>query len=139
MGKESGVNVLFKISNDGGTTYISVAGQKDTQMSGSGNPIDVSDKTTGGWGAVIQGTRSVTITLSGIANWPDTDGLQLLRDAWENQTLIDGRFVLNAAGNNYTGDFSVTQFDLGAAHDGATEYNVTLQNADALTYAATEV
>ena len=71
MGKESGVNVLFKISNDGGTTYNSVAGQSDTQMSGAGNPVDVADKTTGGWGATIQGTRSVTVSLSGFATWPE--------------------------------------------------------------------
>lgn len=136
MGKESGVNCVFKV-DVGSSTFTSVAGQNDTQFSGAGNPIDVSDKTTGGWGATIQGTRSVTVTVSGFANWGDT-ALDKLREAWENQEEVTGRVLLNSSGNNYQGSFSVTQFDIGASHDGATEYNVTLQNAGALTYAAAE-
>ena len=135
MTKESAKNCIFHVSSDG-TTFGAVEGQNDTQFSGSGSPIDVSDKTSDGWGSTIQGLKSATVSLSGVCNWGSDTYYQILRDAWENQTEIDGRVIFNAAGNHYEGKWSVTQFDCGGSHDGATEFSFTLQNAGALTYAA---
>ena len=85
-------------------------------MSGSGNPIDVSDKTTGGWGSTISGTRNMTVTAT-VANWPDTTGLDRLRGVWESGGTVNCEPILNDAGDKYDGA-SVTQFDVGGGYDG---------------------
>ena len=138
MGKESGKNCLFKVTTDEGVSYTAIEGQKDTQWSGSANPVDTSDKTSDGWGSTIAGTKAATVTMSGVCNWGSDTAFQALRVAWENSEVVSGRAVFNSAGNNYEGDWSVTQFDVGGTHDGATEYNITVSNAGPLTYAAAE-
>ena len=138
MSKESGVKVLLRVG-DGATpteAFTALAGQRDTRMSGSGSPIDVSDKTTGGWGSTISGTRNMTVTATGVANWPDTTGLDRLRGVWESGGTVNCELILNDAGHKYGGAFSVTQFDVGGGHDGATEYSITLQNSGQPTYTA---
>ena len=138
MSKESGINVLLKVG-DGVTpteVFTELAGQKDTRMSGAGNPIDSSDKTTGGWGTTMSGTRNMTVTASGIAVWPDTTGIERLRTQWEAGATVNCELILNAQGDKYAGAFSITQFDVGGGHDGATEYSFTLQNSGQPTFTA---
>ena len=141
MGKESGVKVLLKVGDGAtGTTpgevFTTLAGQKDTRMSGSGNPVDTSDKTTGGWGSSISGTRNMTVTATGLAVWPDMAGIDRLRSVWEGGETVNCELILNEAGAKYTGAFAITQFDVGGSNDGATEYSITLQNSGQPTYVA---
>lgn len=137
MAKEKGTNVLLHVSEDDSPeTFVAVAGQRDTRMQGAGNPIDTSDKTTGGWGTSISGTRQITVTCSGLANWPDTTGLDLVRQRWAAGTTIRVKVVLNSTGDAYVFDAAITQLDIGGAHDGATEFSFTLQNSDAPDYLA---
>ena len=129
MGKESGLKVLFEVG-DGATPEVfnPLKGQKDTRMSAAANAVDVSDKTTGGWGSTISGTRSMTVSVSGLCDWGDTV-LTQIETAFLAGAEIAGRFKLNENGDYYGGQLSITQFDVGGAHDGATEYSMTLSNA----------
>ncbi|MFD2206637.1 phage tail tube protein [Kiloniella antarctica] len=130
MAKESGVKVILKVGDAADPeVFTDLKGQKDTRMSGAGNAIDVSDKTTGGWGSTLAGTRNMTVTASGLVVWPDTTGIDVLRGHWEAGTTVNCELVLNDNGDKYSGAFSITQLDIGGASDGATEYSVTLQNA----------
>lgn len=139
MAKERGTKVLLKVG-DGSSpeTFTILAGQRDTRMAGASNPIDIGDKLDADWGATMGGIKNMTITVSGIADWPDTDGLDAIRQAWVSGEDINCRIVLNAAGENYEGAFQVTQFEIGGSYQGATEYSITLANNGAPTYAATE-
>tara|TARA_R100001244_G_scaffold2541_10_gene3993 strand:- start:80 stop:505 length:426 start_codon:yes stop_codon:yes gene_type:complete len=139
VAKERGTKVLLKIG-DGASpeVFSTLAGQQDTRMAGASNPIDVGAKEDGDWGATLGGIKNMTVTATGIANWPDTTGLEAIRVAWQAGTDINCRVVLSAAGQNYVGPFQVTQFDVGGTHTGATEYSITVVNNGAPTYAATE-
>lgn len=139
MAKERGTKVLLKVG-DGSSpeTFTTLGGQRDTRMAGAANPIDVGDKLDADWGSTMGGIKNMTITVSGIADWPDTDGLDAIRQAWVSGEDINCRIVLNAAGENYEGAFQVTQFEIGGSYQGATEYSITLANNGAPTYAATE-
>ena len=141
MAKESGVNIKLQVSaEDSPETWVDVAGQRDTQMQGSASVVDIADKSSGGWGASLAGPRSVSVTCAGVANWPDTNGLELLRSRWDPGASVGAsvrcKLVLNAAGAAYVGDFHITEFSATGTHDGSTNYSVTLQNAGALDYLA---
>jgi len=136
MAKEHGQKVLLQIEDPGTPgTYNTLSGQKDTRMQGAGNPIDASDKTDNGWGSTLTGTRNMTITATGNVNWPDTNGIDQLRQAWEAGTPLNCKIILNNAGNSYTGSFYVTAFDIGGSEQSPTEYSITLQNDGQPTYA----
>jgi predicted secreted protein len=116
-------------------TFNKLKGQKDTRMAGAGNSIDTSNKDTGGFGASIAGTRRMSISVSGVVNWRDTNGWEKLRPHWENGTRPWCKLVMNAAGDIYFGQFAVTQFDgAGGSNESATEYSLTLENAIKPTY-----
>lgn len=135
MAKESGKTVLLKVGDGADPeVFTAVDGQKDTRLSLAASPVDVSDKNTDGWGATITGTKNATVTLSGVAVWPDTKGLKALQDAFQADELINCQLIMNAAGHKWSGPMAVTQLEIGGANDGATEYSITLQNAGALAW-----
>lgn len=137
MGKESGKKVLVKVGDGADPeVFTAIAGQKDGRLALAASPVDVSDKTTDGWGSTITGTKNATVTVSGVANWPDTNGINRIQAAFEADEAINCEFVYNTAGDKYSGPMSITQFEVGGANDGATEYSITLQNAGALEWVA---
>lgn len=135
MGKESGKKVILQVEKAGSPAeYEALEGQKDTRLSMQGAPIDVSDKTTNNWGATIAGTVNATVTVSGFPVWGSETYWEILREAFENGDTVNCKLVLNESGDAYVGALSVTGFEVGGANDGATEYNITLQNAGALVW-----
>jgi TP901-1 family phage major tail protein len=138
MGKEAGTNVLLKVSSGSPSSYVTVGGQQSTEFTGATETADVTDKANGGWGSTITTLIRGTVAVSGVVDFPDTLGWEVIRAAWEARTTVDARLVMDAAGKNYTGMFAVTSFNVSGTHTGAVEYSVTLENADQLVYAATE-
>ena len=136
MAKESGVNVLLQISSGSPTDFKTVAGQQSTEFVGDTETDDITDKSQNGWGSTLNVLRRGTINCSGKADWPDTDGLDAIRAAWEGGTDVEGKAILNAAGAHYRGGWQVTSFNVSGAQNNATEYSFTLQNNGELTYAA---
>ena len=139
MAKESGVQVLLQVadpSNPSPTEFVSVAGQQSTEFVGDTETDDVTDKSHSGWGSTLQILRRGTVNASGKADWPDTNGLDRIRTAWEQQLDIECKLILNAAGAHYRGFFQVTQFNISGTQTTATEYSVTLANNGGLVYAA---
>lgn len=135
MGKESGKKVLLKIGDGADPeVFTSVKGQRDTRLSMQASPTDVSDKTSDGWGATIPGTKQATITVSGVAVWPDTAGWDVLREAFEDEAEINVHLVANTDGDGWKGPVTVTGFDYGGSHDGGQEYSITLQNSGPLVW-----
>lgn len=139
MAKERGTQVLLKVG-DGASpeVFTSLAGQQSTEMNINGNPIDTSDKTTNDWGTALQGIKNMTITCSGQVSWPDTAGLERLRSQMHAGNTVNCRIVLNTAGANYEGAFSITDLSITGDRDNVTSYSLTLQNAAEPTYASSE-
>jgi TP901-1 family phage major tail protein len=135
MAKEAGKNCIVKVGNGATPTEVfnAVQGQRSGSVSFEADSVDVSDKTTDGWGAVIAGTRRATITVGGVAVWGDANGLDRLKEVFLAGENINSQIIVNAAGDGYEGNFSITNFEITGEHDGATEYSFTLQNAGAVT------
>ena len=137
MAKEAGTNVLLKISSGSPTSFVTLAGQQSTEFVGETETDDITDKANGGWGSTLTTLIRGTINVSGKADWPDTNALELIRAAWTARTTIEAQIVLNSSNSHYHGAMAVTQFNVNGTHTNATEYSITLQSAEAMTYAAT--
>lgn len=138
MTKESGTNVLLYVNAGVGspTSFELVAGQQTTTWVGNTETDDITDKGHGGWGSTISTLIRGQVNCSGKADWPDTNGLDQVRAAWQARTQIEAQIVLNSSGKKYFGNFYVTAFNIDGAHNRATEYSFTLDSAEALNYAA---
>src|SRR5690606_18604940 len=122
MAKERGKNVLVKIG-DGGSpeVFTALAGQRNASIQINGNTIDTSDKTSDGWATSLTSLKSLVITCDGIANWPDTNGLDALRVAAtadsDDDAVINARIVLNSSGAYYEATFSISNFQIDGPFD----------------------
>jgi TP901-1 family phage major tail protein len=137
MSKEAGTNVLLKVSAGSPTSFATLAGQQVTEMTGPTETDDITDKDQQGWGSTLNVLRRMTINVRGKADWPDTTGLDIIRNAWENGTDVECQVVLNSSNSNYIGNFTVSSFNISGGFNNATEYNVTLENNGVMTYSAT--
>ncbi len=136
MAKESGVHVLLAVSEGSPISYVTVAGQQNTEFVGETETDDVTDKSQQGWGATLNVLRRATVTCQGKADWPDSSGLDAVRNAWQSGSDLQCRLTLNAAGANYTGLFQVTAFNVSGTQSDATEYGFTLANNGSLVFSA---
>ena len=139
MAIEAGTKVLLQVGNPADpspTQFVTIGGQQNTEFVGDTETDDITDKTHSGWGSTLQVLRRGTVNCSGKAVWPDLTGLDYVRSAWNTQTDIEGKILLNVAGAHFVGFFQVTQFNISGTHLNATEYTITLVNNGPLTYAA---
>lgn len=136
MAKEAGTNVLLKVSSGSPTSFATLAGQQSTEFVGETETDDITDKANNGWGSTLTTLIRGTVNVTGKADWPDTNGLEIIRSAWDSRATVECQLVLNSSNSNYTGAMSVTQFNVNGTHTNATEYSITLQTAEAMTYAA---
>ncbi len=120
----AGASVTIKVHK-----FTSIGGEKNTRFQGSAADIDTSDKTTGGWGSSITGTRKASVQSSGLINWPDTAGLKYLRDAWAVGNRVWAKVVMNEAGDFWICQWSIGSFEEGGSDDSATEFSLTLANS----------
>lgn len=138
MGKESGNNVIVKVGNGATPTEVFTAlkGQTSSKLTMNGKPIDISDKTSGNWGATLAGTLDASVSVSGFPDWPDTDGWDKLRAAFIANGTINCELVVNASGAKFKGPFAITSFNLDGPVNAGTGYDITLQASGPLTWVA---
>lgn len=136
MAKEAGTNILLKVNAGVGspTSFVTVAGQQSTEFVGDTETDDITDKDNAGWGSTISTLIRGTVNCSGKADWPDTNGLDQVRTAWQARAQIEAELTLDASGSKYFGFFYVTAFNISGTHLNATEYSFTLQSAEPLNY-----
>lgn len=137
MGKESGVNVILQVSDGGSpTSFVAVSGQQGTRMRIEAQTDDITDKTHEGWESMLNVLRRLTVQCQGVANWPDTTGLDLVRAAVAAGLDIEGKIILNSDGAHYRGLFQVSDLEIDGPHNGATRYSFNVTNNGVPTYAA---
>lgn len=138
MAKEPGTKVLLQVSSGSPTNFVTVAGQQDTEWVPETVTDDVTDKDNTGWGSSLSVLKNGVINCEGVAVWPDTNGLDAIRAAWDTDPPadIECKIILNETGANYIGNFQVTSFNISGSHTRATRYSVSLRNNGPLTYAA---
>lgn len=136
MAKEAGTNVLLQVSSGSPTSLVTVAGQQSTEWVGETETDDITDKANNGWGSTLTTLIRGSVNVTGKADWPDTNGLEIIRNAWDNRSSVECKLLLNSSGGHYRGNMSVTSFNVSGTHTNATEYSITLASAEQLTYAA---
>lgn len=135
MGAEKGKNVLLKVGDGAGSeVFTTLGGQKSTKIQLGKETYDASDKSID-WKKLLAGKKNATVTVQGVAQWPDTTGLDRLRAVFvDDDDTVNCRLVVNTSGDYWGGAFIITSCDLDGPDSGSTEYGVTLQAAGALTY-----
>lgn len=137
MTKKFGNNYRLYVGDGGGSeAFSALAGQRDLSVSGSSGEIDISDKTNAPYKLTAPGLFTRTITVSGVADLPDTTGFTRLETQFKAQATVNIELRKTPFGGTdgvVEGSFYVTAFEVSAGMNNELTYSITLNPSAALT------
>jgi TP901-1 family phage major tail protein len=132
MTAETGAAFLLKIG-DGNTppNFTTVAGLRTTQMSIKGQTVDITNKDSGGWRALLTGAgvRSVSIAAAGIF-------MGSAQEARVQSNALSGSLdmyqLVFQSGHTVTGQFLVAKLDTSGDYQNERSYTMALESSGAV-------
>lgn len=132
-----GKNVLIFLNFGASATFAQpvwalLGGQRSASLSISADEIDVSDKTSGGWGETTQGIKSTELSIDGVT-LPGNAVLKEFKAAFFAGEAVD---VLRWAkdGTSERNWYNITEFSDEAPHDDAVTFSFTLKGCGQPTF-----
>lgn len=134
MAVQKGASLVVKIGNGASPeVFTTVAGLQDTSISINQETVDVTNKDSSRVRTLLaqSGVKSFTITGSGIFqdHASEQSVLSAVDNAFGNFQFLVPDF------NTFTGKFQVTTLDYTGTYNGAVQYSMTFESADAVTIA----
>ena len=134
MAAQKGKDLLVKIADGGG--YVTVAGLRARRLSFNAETVDVTHaESAGRWRELLDGAGIKRASVAGRGLFKDA-----LSDALMRQTFFDGavkslQIVIPDFGT-VTGPFQITSLEFAGEHAGEVTYELALESAGELTFAA---
>ncbi|MCH4152246.1 MAG: phage tail protein [Sphingobium sp.] len=129
MSVEKGSAFLLKIGNGNvPLTYTTIAGLRTTQLSVSGEAVNITNKGSGGWRELLSGAgvRAVSVSAAGI--FTGSAGEVNIR----NRALagvIDDYELSFESGERMQGKFLVTRLEYAGDYNGERTYTISLESS----------
>lgn len=130
MAAQKGRLYLLKLGASGGGG--TVAGLRNLSATINNEPVDITNKDSGGWRTLLEGagTQSVDVSADGVA----TDGatyetLKGYAQANSHNTMQ----IIGPDNDALEGSFMITSFQEAAAHNDELKFTISLQSAGAIT------
>ncbi len=136
MTAQKGKDLLLKVDSDGSGTFITVAGLRSRSIAFNAEAVDVTHaESTGQWRELLSGAgiKSARITGSGI--FKDAASDATVRSYVFDGTIRDWQVVIPDFGT-VAGPFQIASFELTGRHDGEIAFEISLESAGALAFAA---
>ena len=133
MSVEKGSAFLLKIGNgDLPLTYTTIAGLRTTQLSVSGEAVNVTSKDSGGWRELLSGAgvRSVSVSAAGI--FTGSAGEVKVR-THVLTGIIDDYELSFESGERMRGRFLLARLDYAGDYNGERNYAISLESSGAVT------
>lgn len=123
------------------TSFTTVSGLRATDISINGNPVDISNKQSGGWREYLPGAglSEMSFTGSGVFDAASQPTAQLLNAIFSsaanpNSPIFIQARIISGAGDAFVGTFAVATFKRSGAHDGPELYDITLNSSGPVIY-----
>ena len=133
MSVEKGSAFLLKIGNgDLPLTYTTIAGLRTTQLSVSGEAVNVTSKDSGGWRELLSGAgvRSVSVSAAGI--FTGSAGEVKVR-THALTGIIDDYELSFESGERMRGRVLLARLDYAGDYNGERNYAISLESSGAVT------
>ena len=129
MGVEKGSAFLLKVG-DGGTpvSYATVAGLRTTQMSVSGEAVNITSKDSAGWRELLSGAgiRAVSVSAAGLFTGSAAE-VRIRNHALSG--VIDEYELSFESGERMRGKFLITRLDYAGDYNGERQYTLSLESS----------
>ena len=121
-----------RISAGSGVGAVAVAGARTDTMTINNEPIDITDKDSAGWTTLLAdvSTRNISLSVEGVL----VGGTLMAVAAGAGSGLLAAYEVEVETVGTFGGDFFLTSFETGGAHDGENTFTASLASSGAITY-----
>lgn len=136
MAAQKGKDLLLKVDATGAGGFQTLAGLRTRTFSLNAETVDIThSESAGAWRELLSGGGARSARISGAGVFKDATSDETLRGLMFNGTIRDWQVVVPDFGS-IEGPFQVTALDYSGRHDGEVAFEVTLESAGALAFAA---
>ena len=135
MSAQKGKDLLVKIS-DGAGGYTTVAGLRTRRLAFNAESVDVTHaESANRWRELLDGAGVKRASATGRGLFKDAASDARMRQTFFDGSVVNYQIVLPAFGT-VEGPFQITNLEFAGEHNGEVTYDLTLESAGELTFAA---
>jgi TP901-1 family phage major tail protein len=136
MAAQKGKDLLLKVDSDGAGSFTTVAGLRSRSIAFNSETVDVTHaESAGQWRELLAGAGAKHARISGAGIFKDAASDALVRQYVFDGTIRDWQVVIPDFGT-VEGPFQIASFELTGRHDGEVAFELSLDSAGELTFAA---
>lgn len=136
MSAQKGKDLLLKVDADGAGSFVTVAGLRSRTLSFNTEAVDIThSESAGRWRELLSGAGAKTARIGGAGIFKDAASDEIVRGYVFDGIIRDWQIAIPDFGV-VTGPFQITAFELSGRHDGEVAFDLTLESAGELVFAA---
>ena len=136
MTAQKGKDLLLKLDSDGAGSFATVAGLRARTIAFNAATVDVTDtESVGRWRELLDGAGIKTARVTGSGIFKDATSDETIRQYFFNGTVRDWQVIVPELGT-VEGPFQIANLEYGGQHDGEVTFDLGLESAGALSFAA---
>ena len=136
MVAQSGRDMLLRLDQTGGGSFLTVAGLRTKSLSFNAAGVDTTDsESVGRWRELLAGGGLKRAALSGSGIFKDAASDALVRTMFFAGTIVYWQLVLPDFGT-IQGLFQIVALEFGADHAGEVTFELALESAGEITFVA---
>jgi TP901-1 family phage major tail protein len=134
MTAQKGKDLLVKISD--GASYTTIAGLRTRRLAFNAETVDITHaESANRWRELLDGAGVKRASVSGRGLFKDAASDALMRQTFFDGTIVGYQIVIPAFGT-VQGPFQITSLEFASEHNGELTYDMTLESAGELNFAA---
>jgi len=136
MAAQSGKDMLLKLDQTGSGSFLTVAGLRTRSLSFNAAAIDITDaESAGRWRELLSGGGIKRATVAGAGIFKDQASDAKIRELFFAGTVRSWQLILPDFGT-IAGPFQITALEFSADHAGEVTFELALESAGELAFAA---
>jgi TP901-1 family phage major tail protein len=136
MTAQKGKDLLLKIDADGEGAFATVAGLRARQIAFNAESVDITNADSAGrWRELLAGAGVRRAAVSGSGIFKDATSDATIRQVFFDGAIRDWQVIVPDFGT-LSGPFQVTALEYSGRHDGEVAYELALESAGAIAFAA---
>ncbi|MEG6510092.1 phage major tail protein, TP901-1 family [Methyloligella sp. 2.7D] len=136
MTAQKGKDLLLKVDADGAGDFTTVAGLRARSLAFNAATVDVTDQDSSArWRELLDGAGIKTARLTGSGIFKDAASDETVRAYFFAGTIRDWQVIVPDFGT-VEGAFQITALEYSGRHDGEVSFELGLDSAGALSFAA---
>ncbi|MGL5447637.1 MAG: phage major tail protein, TP901-1 family [Rhabdaerophilum sp.] len=135
MAAQRGKDILLKLANSS-AQFVTVAGLRTRRLALNAETVDIThSESSGRWRELLDGAGVRRASLTGSGIFKDDASDALVRQVFFDGAIREWQVVLPDFGT-VTGAFQITSLDYRGEHSGEVTFEIAMESAGALTFAA---